>query len=158
MFYDERCVRFHHAHQICQTLIRCPLCCKEIVTSELKEPHRCHYGKCHVCHEKLHLLKHQCFIQQIDPKDDGKKKKSKKQLLKHLKIKPSASVYVEPPVSVYADFEAMPSRPIRPSFPSSGMCSHLSLGDFLSFLQLWMHSWVLSVSHWLGRKRIWRGT
>ena len=56
---------------------------------------------------KMHLLEHQCFIHQIDPKDSEKEKKSKKQLLKHLKIKPRAAAYVEPSVFVYADFESM---------------------------------------------------
>ena len=37
-FYNETCLQFHRTH-ICQSLIRCPLCCKELFTSDLKEPH-----------------------------------------------------------------------------------------------------------------------
>lgn len=43
----------------------------------------------------------------MDPKEDERKEKSKKQLQYHRKINPDASVYVDPPVFVYADFEAV---------------------------------------------------
>lgn len=79
------------------SLIRYPLCCKELDSSDLRELHQCHYDKCLISHKKGHVLDHQCFIQRVDPKDDEKKKKSNKQLQKHRKINPNASSYVEPP-------------------------------------------------------------
>lgn len=73
----------------------------------MKEPHRCYHEKCRICEKEVHVLDHQCFIQCVDPKEDERKKKSKKQFEYHRKINPDTSVYVDPPVFVYAYFEAM---------------------------------------------------
>lgn len=37
------------------SLIRCPLCCKKLDSSDLREPHQCHYDKCLICHGKVHV-------------------------------------------------------------------------------------------------------
>lgn len=75
--------------------------------SDIIIPHRCYYDKCLICKKEVHVLDHQCLIKCVDPKKDEKKKKSKKQLDYHRKINPDASVYMDPPVFAYADFEAM---------------------------------------------------
>lgn len=95
------------AKNIFQTLKRCPECCKQIEVTKIKEPHKCHHGKCPSCHDIVDLRNHQCFIKPIGKEEDKGKKKNKKTRKRHLKINPQASTYEELPLFAYADFEAM---------------------------------------------------
>ena len=92
----------------------------------MKEPHRCHYDKCRISKKTVHLLDHQCYIQCVKP-EDFKEKKTKKLLEYHRGINPNASIYVDPPVFVCADFEAMLS-PDKIHLPIL-VCAATSLSD-----------------------------
>ena len=97
----------------------------------MNEPHRCYYDKCRICKKEVHVLDHQCFVQCVDPKEDERKKKSKKQIEYHRKINPDASLYVDPPGFVYADFEAM-LAPNKTHLPIL-VCAATSVSDTIHY-------------------------
>ena len=55
----------------------------------------------------MDLRGHKCYIQPIPKHEDSPKRKTKAKLKKDLKINAEASVYAEPPIFVYVDYEAM---------------------------------------------------
>ena len=55
----------------------------------------------------MDLREHKCYIQPIPKHEDSPKWKTKAKLKKDLKINSEASVYAEPPIFVYVDYEAM---------------------------------------------------
>lgn len=91
-FYNETCLLYHLTKGVCQTLKRCPDCCKQFNSTEEKETNQCHYDKCRICKKTVHLLDHQCFIQQVKPEEGMKKKKAKKQTQHHRQVNPNASI------------------------------------------------------------------
>ena len=55
----------------------------------------------------MDLREHKCYIQPIPKHEHSPKRKTKAKLKKDLKINSEASVYAEPPIFVYVDYEAM---------------------------------------------------
>ena len=108
-FYSQNCLALHRAKNICMTLVRCGNCCKQF-QPDPQQLHRCYFGKCSICKEYVDLREHKCYIQPIPKQEDSPKRKTKAKLKMHLKINPEASVYEEPPIFVYADYETMISE------------------------------------------------
>ncbi|PFX25072.1 hypothetical protein AWC38_SpisGene10311 [Stylophora pistillata] len=105
-FYDNSCMSLHRDKGLCASWIRCGICCKKFKPSK-KEPHRCDWSECRNCKEDVDLSTHQCYIQPVNPNEDKPKKKSKSILKRQRKNNPDVSEYCEPPIKVWADFEAM---------------------------------------------------
>ncbi|PFX14055.1 hypothetical protein AWC38_SpisGene21823 [Stylophora pistillata] len=96
----------HRNQGLCASWIRCGICCQEFKPNK-KEPHRCYWSECRNCKEDVDLRTHQCFIQHVNPNEDKPKKKSKSILKRQRKNNLDVSEYFEPPLKVWADFEAM---------------------------------------------------
>ena len=78
--------------------------------------HRCRWGECHICEQKVHLATHKCYIQRLKRDvDDPKKKRVPRDKVGTRPFEepepddPDTRVYVErePPLQVYADYEAI---------------------------------------------------
>lgn len=104
-FYDDRCLEFHREKKICESWRRCDNCCKEYDPRNVD--HECYVGRCRSCREEMELDTHQCYIQPIDPEEDLPKPKPKALYKRQKERNPEVSPYFEPPIFVYADFEAM---------------------------------------------------
>ena len=70
-------------------------------------PHRYYWSECCNCRKDVDLRIHKCFIQPVPANEDEPKKKSKAKLKHQRETNLDVSEYVEPPVKVWADFQAM---------------------------------------------------
>ena len=95
----------HRSQGLCTTFIRCGMCCKDF-RPDKNHPHRCYWSERGNYRESVDLRTHKCFIQPVLAKEDEPKKKSKDTLKRQRKSNPDVLEYVEPPVKVWADFEA----------------------------------------------------
>ena len=103
----------------CQTWKKCVECRKvyEIKFSKagrLKGPrHKCGWADCGICEQRVHVASHQCFIQTVPVSDD--EPKTKKVPSNSVGCRATRSeaengfveVDKEPPLTVYADYEAV---------------------------------------------------
>lgn len=105
-FYDQRCLQLHRDKGLCQSFIRCGRCSKEF-TPNSQHPHRCCWEICKNYKEEVNLRNHTCFIQPVSVEEDIPRKKSKTKIKRQRKTNPHVSADEEPPVKVWADFEAM---------------------------------------------------
>ncbi|XP_022802780.1 uncharacterized protein LOC111340236 [Stylophora pistillata] len=104
-FYDERCMAYHVTEGIFASWLRCELCCKEYTPYD--DPHECYTSRCRACREDVDLTSYQCYIQSVEEEEDQPVKKPADLYKKQKRQNPNVSPYVDPPIFVYADFEAM---------------------------------------------------
>ena len=123
-FMGPSCFTRHTTRQggkpaVCQIWRKCVTCCKVVERTldkngRPKGPlHRCGWTECGVCGERVHLASHQCYIQIVPESDDAPrtKKVPVNQVggravvgeAEHGRIE----VEKEPPLFVYADYEAV---------------------------------------------------
>ena len=120
-FFGDTCLAHHYGGKpsLCQTTKRCPDCQK---TYEIKYKqgrpsgprHKCGWGPCPICDQRVDLATHQCYIQPIDPDDDLPKTKRVPATIAgtHAVVgEPDDDGYVEvereSPLLVFADYEAI---------------------------------------------------
>lgn len=101
-FYNERCMQLHISEKTCETLKRCPTCCKEY-TPSLNYSHECYVSRCRSCGEEEDLRDHKCYIQPVEEEEDLPKKKPKTLYNRQKKKNPDVNPYFEPPIMVFAD-------------------------------------------------------
>ena len=123
-FMGQACFAAHRTSTggkktICQTWHKCASCRK---TSEIKfskagrikgRRHKCGWAECAVCDEYVELASHQCFIQEVPESDD--EPKTKKVPVNEVGCRATVGecanglveVEREPPLMVYADYEAV---------------------------------------------------
>ena len=123
-FYGADCYRRHAERvggkkSVCQRWRKCGDCCKtyEVKYGEKKQRkghgHKCGWTKCSHCKEYVFLQDHQCFIQRLDETmDDASPKKVPlasvgTRAIVSVTSEGLVEVEREPPVLVYADYEAM---------------------------------------------------
>ena len=128
-FYGDQCYNYHLQRRsldiksICDTYKKCPDCCHVYEVDPKVRPgrnrrfeHRCGWGECHICKQKVHLATHKCYIQRLKQDvDDPKKKRVPRNEVGTRPFEepkpgdPDTRVYVErePPLQVYCDYEAI---------------------------------------------------
>ena len=125
-FYGQTCLASHRTapegkKSPCQYLKKCPTCCKMYLVefnpkgNRTTPPHRCGHATCEYCEKTVDLYTHQCFIQKVKKSEDDPK--TKRVPLNELRgrraLGPPKNGMVEverqPPLFVYADFEATTS-------------------------------------------------
>ena len=128
-FFGDQCYNYHlqrrslRLKSICDSYKKCPDC-NHVYEPDLNvchggnrraPKHRCGWGECSICEQKVHLASHQCFIQNLpeDVNDPKKKRVPRDQVGTRPFVEPEpgdpdARVYVErePPLQVYCDYEA----------------------------------------------------
>ena len=107
---------------ICESYKKCPDCChvyeqdsKVHLGGNRVPEHRCGWGECPICEQKVHLATHKWYIQRLKQNvDDPKKKRVPRDEVGTRPFEepepgdPDTRVYVErePPLQVYYDYEA----------------------------------------------------
>ena len=124
LFYGPDCLRRHaekgrNKRSVCEAWKRCVDCCK---TYEVKfgkrggretRSHRCGWSECKHCEAYVFLQDHACFIQRMDEDVDDARTKKVPQASAGTRavlgdaVKGMVEVEREPPLLVYADYEAM---------------------------------------------------
>ena len=128
MFFGDACMTRHEVREsgrggvksMCDRKKSCPDCCKTFDVEfgengrRKGSPHRCGVVECRNCEKKVDMATHQCFIQKVKESEDHRKFKwvpenrvgnraTSGSPNREGKIK----VKCDPPLFVYADYEAM---------------------------------------------------
>ena len=126
-FFGANCLLRHTQKGLgqqstCEKQKKCPSCCKSYEIKYRKgqatgHRHKCGWADCHICEKWVDIYTHQCFIQPVKPKeDDPKTKKVPTSAVGNRTVvegddddEDDDRVRVErdPPLMVYADYEAM---------------------------------------------------
>ena len=124
-FYGANCLLRHTQKGLgqqstCEKQKKCPSCCKSYEIKYKKGKaigprHKCGWSKCSICEKWVDMYTHQCFIQPVKPEeDDPKTKKVSASAVGNRTVvegydEDDDRVRVErdPPLMVYADYEAM---------------------------------------------------
>ena len=122
-FFGPGCIALHRTapdgkKSQCQQVKKCPKCCKVYWVefnprgNRTTPPHRCGYAACEHCEKTVDLYTHQCFIQKVKKSEDDPKTKRvpRDEVGERTPLGPPKNGMVEverqPPLFVYADFEA----------------------------------------------------
>ena len=121
-FFGPVCLARHSEgpdKTMCDRIKKCSKCCKTYSVSfnsngnRTPYAHRCGFAECEHCEKTVELGTHQCFIQKVKKSDDDPKTKkvSVNEVGARTPLGPPKKGMVEverePPLMVYADFEAM---------------------------------------------------
>ena len=126
-FFGDQCYNTHLQRQskkvpsLCVTLKKCPECCKVYDVKNggknrggnRRNHHKCGWGDCSVCGKSVDIASHQCYIQPEKDKPNEKRVSRNDVGTRPFREPhpddPDTRVWVErdPPLQVYADFEAM---------------------------------------------------
>ena len=123
-FYGLQCLANHsikgtiNTKSVCDYSRYCPACCKNYRIKYKRDGkpkgprHKCGWTKCKNCEKHVEISKHLCFIQQVDEDDDlPKTKKVYPADVAGRVVVEQTDEYVvverEPPLLVYADYEAI---------------------------------------------------
>ena len=126
-FHGDNCYNYYlqrrsiKTRSICETLNKkCPDC-RHVYELDSKvrpgrpqaDTHKCGWAECTICEKKVELATHQCYIQRVPAhKDLPKRKRVQIQNVNGRSYRRDESdpayawVYRDPPLQVYADFEA----------------------------------------------------
>ena len=124
MFMGQQCLTRHSTQtgrepSTCKTCQKCTTCCKllEVKYTKNGKPkgprHKCGWTECGVCDKRVDIQMHQCFIQPIPESDDEPRVKKVPQQNVGCRVTLSdvkdgfVQVEKEPPLFVYADYEAI---------------------------------------------------
>ena len=111
--------RVNGKQSLCQTWKKCRECCKlyKVKYTEKGQPkgprHKCGWTECSVCDQRANIEMHQCFIQVIPESDDHPrvKKVPENSVGCRATVGEAENGFVDvekqPPLMVYADYEAM---------------------------------------------------
>ena len=120
-FFGPTCFSHHlegPGKSMCDRLKKCPECCKtyHVAFNEkghrTTPPHRCGFVECEYCEKVVELTSHKCFIQKVKKSEDDPKTKKVRsnEVGDRTPLGPPKNGMVEierqPPLFVYADFEA----------------------------------------------------
>ena len=115
-FYGDSCLAAHYQKgdkkkPLCQTLKKCASCCKQYLT---EDKHKCGWGPCPYCEEEVKIDTHRCFIQPEKANCDTPRLKTvplekvgNRTIMKLNARNGTAQVQRDPPLLVYADYEAV---------------------------------------------------
>ena len=118
-FYGDSCLANHYLKQgktkpLCQRLKKCTKCSKQY---DADEKHKCGWGVCPYCEENVKIDTHQCYIQPEKKDCDAPRLKTvplnkvgNRPVVKINAKNSTAQVQQDPPLLVYADYEAVTSR------------------------------------------------
>ena len=123
-FFGQLCMTQHlvapnRGKTVCDKRKKCPHCCKAYDVkygrngARKGRPHRCGFAECKYCEKVVELTEHQCFIQKVKRSDDDPKTKwvplDQVGLRGTIGKPKKGNIQVErdPPLFVYADYEAM---------------------------------------------------
>ena len=117
-FYGDSCLANHYRKQgeappLCQRVKKCAKCSKQYDTDTR---HKCGWGPCPYCGEEVKIDTHQCFIQPEPKNCDAPRLKTvpldkvgDRRIVKINNRNNTAQVPKDPPLLVYADYEAVTS-------------------------------------------------
>lgn len=115
-FYGDSCLAAHYRQEgktkpLCQRKKKCTTCSKQYTTDK---KHKCGWGPCPYCDEEVKIDSHQCYIQPEKWDCDAPRLKTvpldkvgDRVIMKMNARNQTAQVQCQPPLLVYADYEAV---------------------------------------------------
>lgn len=112
-FYGDACLACHYRTQLCQKLKKCRLCHNHYHVGGKHPRHKCGWSECGSCGQRVEVATHRCFIQPEGEDCDVPRLKTvpvnsvgTRAVVSMNAEAGTAQVERQPPLLVYADYEA----------------------------------------------------